>query len=760
VARASVELIVEAAKAVNPLRKVEQHSEKVDQALKKNQKSARNVEAAFQRMGRNGIRSFRDLESNAARLGKRMSGLRGTVGKAVVGFVAFKSVQTGIARLESERRIQLLGKRFGEVAGLQNAAAQAAKKFKLSQTEANQSLANAFARLRPLGVSLEDITSTFGGFRTAAVLGGATAAEASAAFTQLSQALGSGALRGDEFRSIAEQAPLVLQAISDETGIAAGKLKEYAAQGLLTSDIVIKALKRIESDGAESLAQALNGPAAKIKEFQNAVEDAQVAATESAIPAITDAISELGTVIRQLEPAIRFIGGLLAGVAKVVGNIVENIASGGKLAAATQAANAAATLQTNNKFGKPGLFGRPDEAKEFRAEVLKRELSRRLAIARGAMPGQLPASAADIASNVTGTSPITLPTKDSGGGGAGGAARERVDMSQELFDLNKRLLGQGDALTESERIVLNFQIEKQRIAEASLLPREEEIKLLKAAAGFEQDILDRREEQQKLTDEANKKAAEETKRQEEAAKRRLEADPGFQMQQQLEKLLETQNQVAFAATSMGSAFANAFGDVVTGAKTGQEALADMLKSIASDFLEMAKKIIAQQLAMILYGTIMKALGVSMPGGGGMGGQSYFDPKTGLGVAGPNFGFAEGGYVNKPTNALIGEGGEPEYVIPESKMRESMSRYSRGSRGNSVIPASGDGGTESGGGGTAVAAPIDVRYTVERINSVDYVTADQFQSGMQSAAAQGAKRGEQNTLKRLQMSGSTRKRLGL
>jgi hypothetical protein len=50
--------------------------------------------------------------------------------------------------------------------------------------------------------------------------------------------------------------------------------------------------------------------------------------------------------------------------------------------------------------------------------------------------------------------------------------------------------------------------------------------------------------------------------------------------------------------------------------------------------------------------------------------------------------------------------------------------------------------------------------VERINSVDYVTADQFQSGMQSAAAQGAQRGEQNTLKRLQMSGSTRKRIGL
>jgi len=125
-------------------------------------------------------------------------------------------------------------------------------------------------------------------------------------------------------------------------------------------------------------------------------------------------------------------------------------------------------------------------------------------------------------------------------------------------------------------------------------------------------------------------------------------------------------------------------------------------------------------------------------------------------------FAEGGYVSSPTNALIGEGGEPEYVIPESKMRTAMSRYSRGSRGDSVI--SGSGATEStgegGGGGTAVAAPIDVRYTVERINSVDYVTADQFQTGMQQAAQQGAKQGEQQTLKRLQMSGSTRKRIGI
>jgi hypothetical protein len=50
--------------------------------------------------------------------------------------------------------------------------------------------------------------------------------------------------------------------------------------------------------------------------------------------------------------------------------------------------------------------------------------------------------------------------------------------------------------------------------------------------------------------------------------------------------------------------------------------------------------------------------------------------------------------------------------------------------------------------------------VERINSVDYVTADQFQAGMQQAAAQGAKQGEQLAMRRLQQSASTRTRVGI
>ena len=50
-------------------------------------------------------------------------------------------------------------------------------------------------------------------------------------------------------------------------------------------------------------------------------------------------------------------------------------------------------------------------------------------------------------------------------------------------------------------------------------------------------------------------------------------------------------------------------------------------------------------------------------------------------------YAEGGYVDQPTNALIGEGGEPEYVIPQSKLSATMENYRVGKRGADMIPES-------------------------------------------------------------------------
>ena len=322
-ARASVELIVEAAKAINPLRKVEQQSKKVDQALKKSQKSARDVEAAFQRMGRKSIKSVRDLETNVSRLSKSMGGLRAVAAKVAIGFTGFKAVQAAIGREESIRRINRLGSAYGEVADLQNAATKAAETFGLSQTEANQQFSQIYARLRPVGVTLKDIESTFVGFNTVARLSGATSVEASNAFTQLAQALGSGALRGDEFNSISEQVPGILTAISQETGIAQGNLRKFAADGKITSDIVMRALKRIEKEGAEGLKAAMSGPGQAFKDFQNIAENDLVALGEESIQQVVRLIGEMGKAIEALMPVIKAVGGFAARVLGGVADIIE-----------------------------------------------------------------------------------------------------------------------------------------------------------------------------------------------------------------------------------------------------------------------------------------------------------------------------------------------------------------------------------------------------------------------------------------------------
>ena len=606
-ARASVELIVEAAKAVNPLRRVAQESKKVEQALKKNQKAARDVEAAFQRMGRNGIRSFRDLEANAARLGKRMGGLRGNIGKAAIAFAAFRAVQTGVQRVESERRIKLLGQRFGEYAGLQNAATQAAKKFNLSQTEANQALANAFARLRPLGVSLEDITSTFGGFRTAAVLGGATAAEASAAFTQLSQALGSGALRGDEFRSIAEQAPLVLQAISDETGVAAGDLKEYAAQGLLTSDIVIKALKRIESQGAGRLAQALDGPAAKIKAFQNATEDVQVALTEAVVPELSRSFVILAGIIDDLKPVIQGVGSFAATVLGGIASTIERIRDPKKLASEKRTAEARRLMAKGMSLRKltgSGMSNIPaisaaDEAALF-----------------GAKPAAIP----------KGKSPLpTPPGKD-----------KRVDISQKILDLSKQLIIAEDAQQKRKAATLALMIERQQIAEDNLGANQTELKLLQANQTFRQSI--------KAID---KEIADQ--RADEISKAAEGFEAQMKHQDELQQAIAKQKS---AYEELNTTFRNGIVDSILAAVEGTKSLSDSLVGVIKS---MARLILQQQLLNALSGFNL------FGGGGGAGGGFGVTPATsGLDFSGA---FANGGRPAVGKAALVGERG-PELFVPD------------------------------------------------------------------------------------------------
>lgn len=79
-------------------------------------------------------------------------------------------------------------------------------------------------------------------------IAGASAQEAANANLQLSQALGSGVLRGDELNSIFEQAPNLIQTIADYMDVPIGKIREMAGEGKITADIVKNAMFAASDD--------------------------------------------------------------------------------------------------------------------------------------------------------------------------------------------------------------------------------------------------------------------------------------------------------------------------------------------------------------------------------------------------------------------------------------------------------------------------------------------------------------------------------
>ena len=219
-------------------------------------------------------RALNGVQNQTNRLQNSFNGLRSAIAATGIVLIGRQAVKTSANFEKLNVRLGLLTKESGTFARSQQIAADAQKAFGISATEALEGITNITARLAPLGVGVEDIKSTFFGFNTAAKLAGASAIESSNAFRQLAQALGSGRLQGDEFRSISEQIPTLLAPVAKELGVTVGQLKKFASEGKLTSDVVLRALKKVEQDGGSSLRELIkNDPTQIFKNFTNATED-------------------------------------------------------------------------------------------------------------------------------------------------------------------------------------------------------------------------------------------------------------------------------------------------------------------------------------------------------------------------------------------------------------------------------------------------------------------------------------------------------
>jgi len=326
-------------------------------------------------------------------------------------------------------------------------------------------------------------------------------------------------------------------------------------------------------------------------------------------------------------------------------------------------------------------------------------------------------------------------------------AKAQTDAESKLQDIkNKTALIEAQKTEKFDKLIERLTLELQ-IEEAVT---EEERKQLKIKMQMLQLDKDLDEKERKKVEELFKKKQDAKGGKIKNYMKQLEAD-----------LKDTEGMIVSLAqtveTELGNAMSSAITGIITGTKTAQEAFAEMFANIGKAFIDMATKMIAKAL-------IMQVLGIVLGGAGGGGasaaksGSSY----TGGGFAGgltKEWGkyMADGGYVTGPTSAVIGEGGQPEYVIPESRMSGALSRWNEGARGDDVLSDSPSAGGESGG---SSGGALDVNYNVTQINGMNFVTEEQFRIGMDKAAKQGGQMGSAMALGQLRNSPTTRRKIGI
>ncbi len=175
------------------------------------------------------------------------------VGSAVVslqGALAGLGVAFGIKSVvsASDEFITLRGRLeavTGSAAGAENALRQLSDVSQRTRTPAGE-LAQQYLRIQNAMDGLKrpasDAFAITEVLAKAVKVSGISSNEAAAAMMQLSQAIASGRFQGDEFRSVAENMPIVLRLLQEQTGKTAGQLRALAADGKLTADILVRAL--------------------------------------------------------------------------------------------------------------------------------------------------------------------------------------------------------------------------------------------------------------------------------------------------------------------------------------------------------------------------------------------------------------------------------------------------------------------------------------------------------------------------------------
>lgn len=210
---------------------------------------------------------------------------------------------------------------------------------------------------REYNTSAEDLVRLTTIINQGFAVSGATAQEAENAIIQLSQGIAAGVLRGEEFNSVSEQGSRLMIALADSLGVGIGKLRKMAAEGKLTTDVVVKGLlsqgdvigKEFEKTTV-SIAKGLQVAGNNITKFfgeSSTVKSFSVAFRDSVI-SISENLDQLGQVLAVVAAVVgsRYVGAMTMAAAATAKQVLANR----QLVLAERDSTATAALQAQGQL--------------------------------------------------------------------------------------------------------------------------------------------------------------------------------------------------------------------------------------------------------------------------------------------------------------------------------------------------------------------------------------------------------------------------
>lgn len=251
----------------------------------------------------------------------------GLVGTAIAALGVAASARQIIQYADSwsnlESQLKQVTSSQGELLDVQQKILSLAKETRTSLSATGGLYASLARNSEDLKLTQQELLSVTSTMNKLFLVQGTSAEQAAGALFQLNQGLAAGALRGDEFNSVAEGAPRVLDALSLSLGVAKGELREFAATGGITSEVLIEALQNYEST-AERLASNVSATFAQNTQVATANITAFVGQSEiltGSVTALGESIVEISENIEAASSAAGSFGAVIA--ASTVPSIIK-----------------------------------------------------------------------------------------------------------------------------------------------------------------------------------------------------------------------------------------------------------------------------------------------------------------------------------------------------------------------------------------------------------------------------------------------------